>query len=94
MIKMGKNWRRDQTHLPLLPRTTRAAEPIAECAEHAGWTLLLRTAGEDRRHFFSLTVKIITTTTKFGAGSKTYPPIYPAPPEWPNPSPNALNAMG
>ena len=63
MTKMGGNWLRDQTHYPLLPRTTRAVKPIAECAVHTGWMLLLRTAGEDKEKML-LAVKIIITTTK------------------------------
>ena len=50
MTKMeNKNWRRDQTHLSLQPRISRAFEYIDEHEEYAGCALLLLAIGEDRQ---------------------------------------------
>ena len=65
MLLAVKNYRQQQQQnlpqspkltTPLLPSTPQAAEPIAKHAVHAGWTLLLLAAGEDRQ-FFLLAIK-------------------------------------
>ena len=74
-----KIWRSVKTYPPSYPRTPRAAESIAERAEHAGKTLLLLAAGEDRRKMLS-GVKNDREQQKFGAASKLTPPPTPRTP--------------
>ena len=61
---------------PPTPRTPRAAESTAERGEHAGKTLLLLAAGDDRRKMLT-GVKKDREQQKTRCSVKTYPPPTP-----------------